>query len=201
MNLSSNKGMKSKFGKKFRILAAIENENVRLLTLLLNTQNHRPEVPVDKLGNNIFMVACAMGKLQMVQFIYDTYHLDIHQYNTDGMNSMHLAAYGGHIDVVKWLWEHGADCHAKTIYYNRTSYDFVCEMLQKNDPPDGYNTMTKDIRKKLVELKNFLRARYFEDQRGYEIRKFIWVYSKLKGKSDDIGKLPVGIIQEIAEYF
>ena len=91
------------FGKKFRIMNAIDKGDFRLLAHLLNTQKHSPEKPIDKLGDNIFHYACSIGSVPMVQHIYDTYHLDIHSYNTDGMNSLHLAACSGSLEVIEWL--------------------------------------------------------------------------------------------------
>ena len=192
--------MKSKFGQKFRIISAIEKNDFRLLAHLLVTQNHPPNKPVDKLGNNILLVACSIGSIPMVQFIQSTYHLDIQEYNTDGMNAMHLAACNGHLKMIKWLDQQGVDTESKTIYFNRTSYDFISEMLHKNEPPDGASVMTPKIRQRLIKIKNYLRARYFESQRGYEIRKFLWIFQQLKNKGRDFGKLPDGVVQQIAEY-
>jgi ankyrin repeat protein len=193
--------MKQKFGKKFRIITAIEKDDVRLLSHLLITQNHGPEKPVDKLGNNILHVACTLGSLNMVQFIRNTYHLDIFAYNTDGMNSMHLATCNLRLDIIQWLWQQGVDCQSKTIYYEKTPYDIICSMISKNETPDYSNTLTKQMKNKMIDIKNFFRQRYFEDKRGFEIRKFIWIFNKLKSKNEDIGQLPKGMIREIAEYF
>ena len=56
------------------------------------------------------------------------------------------------------------------------------------------------MKKKLEKIKGFLIEKYYEDQRGYEIRKFLWCAKMLKGTDRDIGKLPCGMIREIAEY-
>ena len=192
--------MKQKYGTKIRIITAIEKGDVRLLAHLLNTQKHAPDKPVDKLGNNIFHVACTMGNLAMLQHIYTTYQPNIHGYNTDGMNCMHLATCSVNLDIMKWLWEQGVDCQSKTLKYHKTSYDMICEMISNNDYPDNYQSMTRELKKKMIEVKNFLRARYFEDMRGLEIRKFLWFWNQLKSKNQDIGRLPQGIIREIGEY-
>lgn len=193
--------MKSKFGKKFRIITAIEKNDIRLLVYLLQTQSHAPEKAVDKLGNNIFHIACSLGTLQMVQFIHNTYHLDIQAYNTDGMNSMHLAACAAKLDIMMWLDENGVKCHSETLFFHRTSHDIICHMLKKNEPPDGHNILTKPLRKKLIEIRNYLQTKYFQDMRDFEIRKFFWIYLKLKQKDESIGKLTTGIIREVTGYF
>lgn len=136
----------------------------------------------------------------MAQFIQSTYNLDIQEYNTDGMNAMHLAACNGHLKMIKWLDEQGVDTESKTIYFNKTPFDFVTEMLHKNEPPDSAPVMTPKIRQRLIKIKNYLRSRYFESQRGYEIRKFLWVYDKIREKQKDFGKLPQGVVRQIAEY-
>lgn len=192
--------MKSAFGKKFRIISAIEKEDFRLLVYLLNSQNHPPDKPVDKLGNNILLVACAVGSIPMAQFILSTYNLNIQQYNTDGMNAMHLAVCGGHFGMVKWLDENGVDTESKTLYYNKTAYEIITERIRKNEVPGHANMMTYKVKQDMVKIKNYLRARYFESQRGHEVRKFLWVYEKLKVKNTDFGKLPIGVVRAIAEY-
>ena len=98
------------------------------------------------------------------------------------------------------MHEVGADYQSKTTMYQRTPYDLICEMIRKNEIPDGYKSMTKELKKKMTDIKNFLRARYFVDMRGLEIRKFIWVWKELREKNNDIGLLPQGIVREIAEY-
>lgn len=190
----------SKFGTKFRIISAIEKEDVRLLVHLLNIQKHEPWKAVDKLGNNILLMACCMGSIPMATFIRDTYHLDIQEYNSDGMNAMHLAAVNGHLDMVKWLDEQGVDTESRTQVFNRTSYEFICEMIRNKEPPDREKAMTPRVMKNLIKIKNYLRSRYFESQRGYEIRKFLWIYEQIKEKKVDFGILPSGVIRQIAEY-
>lgn len=181
-----------RFTTKFRIVAAIEQENILLLTRLLGKLNHPPDAPVDKLGSNIFHMACYMGKLSMVQYIYDTFHLPVNEYNTDGIAPIHLAVRSCNLKVVKWLYDHGADCHAPTQVFMVTPYQKCCSMLA--------NRKYFSMKKKLEKIKSFLIAKYYDDQRGYEIRKFLWCAKMLKGTDRDIGKLPCGMIREIAEY-
>ena len=90
-----------RFTTKFRIVAAIEQENILLLTRLLTVLNHSPEAPVDKLGNNIFNIACYIGKINMVKYINSTYHLPLNEYNTDGIAPIHLAVKSCNFKVVK----------------------------------------------------------------------------------------------------
>jgi hypothetical protein len=73
---------------------------------------------VDKLGNKILLVACSIGSIPMVQFIQSTYRLDIQEYNTDGMNAMHLTVCHGNFKMIEWLDQQGVDTESKTIYFN-----------------------------------------------------------------------------------
>ncbi|CAG9312107.1 unnamed protein product [Blepharisma stoltei] len=188
-----------RFGKKFRIISAIEKEDIRLLLLLMQKQNHRPEAPIDKLGSNIFHLACYLGKMTMINYIYDNFHLDINLHNEDGEAPIHMAVSGGHINVVKWLWEKGADVHVPTLYYHKTPYDYCCNMIKTKKFPDiGGNP--RQCLAKIVEIKNYLLEKYFTDKRGEERRKFIWAQQKLKEKGKPFGRLTKGMAREIAEF-
>lgn len=55
-----------RFGAKFRIIAAIEREDILLLSTLMTKLKHHPDMPVDKLGNNMFHMACSLGKMRMI---------------------------------------------------------------------------------------------------------------------------------------
>ena len=182
-----------RYTTKFRIVAAIEKGDILLLNYLLRKLNHSPVTPVDKLGNNIFAMACYLGNLSMVKYIYNTFHLPINLFNTDGVAPIHLAVKSGCFKVVKWLWKHGADCHVPTQVFGITPYQKCCKMLKNPD----YNC----LRSELLKIKNFLISKYFEDMRGFEIRKFLWSAQQLKGnKKLDFSKLSQNIIREIAEY-
>ncbi|CAG9323193.1 unnamed protein product [Blepharisma stoltei] len=181
-----------KFAKKFRIMAAIEKEDILLLTRLMTILHHTPEMPVDKLGNNMFHMACYMGKIKMMKFAFENYHLDIEQYNADGLAPIHLAVKGVSIEAVKWLWEHGADCHIVTQVWEKSPIKLCQEMLKDPEHTKNYG--------KIRKILDYLRELYFIDKRGYERRKFIWAYQKFKDKNKWIGKFPLGMAREIAEF-
>ena len=181
-----------RFAIKFRIVAAIEKENILLLTQLLVKLKHSPTDPVDKLGNNMLHMACYIGSLTMVQHIYNTFQLPLNEYNTDGVAPIHLAVRSCNPKVVRWLWEHGADCHVPTQVFGITPIQKCCTMLA--------DRTYISARKQLLKIKKFLLEKYFEDMRGYEIRKFLWCAKKLRGSNTELGRLPPGLIREIAEY-
>ena len=57
------------------------------------------------------------------------------------------------------------------------------------------------VKGELLKIKAFIMEKYFSDRRGYEIRKFLWCSKMLKNSETGIiGKLPQGMIREIAEY-
>jgi ankyrin repeat protein len=173
-------------------VAAIEQENILLLTKLMNSQNHSPETPVDKLGNNILHMACYMGKLNMVKYIYNNFRLPLDLYNTDGLAPIHLAVKSGNPEMVEWLWEQGVDCHIPTQVFGLTPLYIIGKMIWNKD--------YYQIRKRLLKIQRFLKEKYFQDKRGWEVRKFLWIALKLKEKNEFIGKLPFGLITEIGKY-
>lgn len=105
---------------------------------------------------------------------------------------MHCAIIGASLDSIKYLWEHGADIHAPTAKYRVPAYDFCCKRMSAC-------TNAQQLRR-FVEVKSYLREKYFIDKRGHEVRKFIWVYSQLNAKSQSIGFLPQSLARETAEF-
>ena len=192
--------MKQKFGTKIRIITALEKNDIRLLTHLLGRQKHLPDQPVDKLGNNILHVACTLGNVPLVQYIFDTYHLDINAYNTDGMNALHLATCSVELDTIKWLCKKGVDSQSKTLLSHVNSYEIIFGMIKNNACLEKITIMTCDFQKKMHEVKEFLHAMHIKSMRGRKIREFLWCYGKLRNMNQDIGVLPQGMIHEIAEY-
>ncbi|CAG9329938.1 unnamed protein product [Blepharisma stoltei] len=194
--------LKKQFGKKFRIIAAIERDDILLLNKLMTEMKHDPFDPVDTLGSNILHVACYMGKLNLAKWIYTSLNIDLNICNFDGQAAIHLATINGHFNIVKWLWEMGADCHAESLYYYRTPYYMCCYLIKHKQAPEvqlGCENVNLKIGK-LVQIKNFLREKYFSDMRGYEIRKFLWAYKKLKDKGTSLGRLTSGMAREIGEF-
>ena len=93
-----------KYTTKFRIVKAIEDENILLLTKLMNILKHPPDAPVDKLGSNILHMACYLGKLNILKFIFANYNLSLNEYNTEGVAPIHLAVKSCSFKVVSLLW-------------------------------------------------------------------------------------------------
>ena len=184
--------MNRRFGVKHRIISAIEKEDIILLNRLMNMMNHGIEDPVDKLGSNIMHIACYLGKMNLLNWISNSYDISYEKYNTGGTTPIHMAVKGCSLNSIKWLWEKGVDCHKPTFYYRKTPIQICGEMIARKENPNKLREITR--------IKKFLLEKYFEDKRGHEMRKFIWVHSKLKQSKKFIGQLPLGIAREVAEY-
>ena len=67
------------------------------------------ELPGHVIGRyNVFNDACAAGRINEVKEEVEKYNADVN--NTNG-TPLHFACVFGHLDVVKYLVEHGADIH------------------------------------------------------------------------------------------
>ena len=68
---------------------------------------------IDSLGNNILHFACSTGNIQIVQFIYEKYKINItNSINHDGRSLLHSAAQSGNLDLVRYLIERGSPLNA-----------------------------------------------------------------------------------------
>lgn len=63
------------------------------------------------IGSPIWYMAI-LGKLDMVKYLIENYHVDVNFRHRDGSTPIIVAAEKGHWDIVKYLHEHGADIFA-----------------------------------------------------------------------------------------
>eukprot|EP00919_Chromeraceae_sp_WS-2016_P020884 GHVR01049562.1.p1 GENE.GHVR01049562.1~~GHVR01049562.1.p1 ORF type:complete len:536 (-),score=115.29 GHVR01049562.1:347-1954(-) len=65
-----------------------------------------------KLSRTPFLVSCFYGHLEMASFLYDVASPYIEDVDDNGNTALHLACVGGHVDVIEYLIEKGANIHA-----------------------------------------------------------------------------------------
>jgi ankyrin repeat protein len=70
----------------------------------------------DQAGTSIALSAATLGKLEIIQSIKPCFPLDIP--NPEGMTMLMAAAHNGHMEIVEWLVNHGANINFKNIYAN-----------------------------------------------------------------------------------
>ncbi|NUM79538.1 ankyrin repeat domain-containing protein [bacterium] len=56
--------------------------------------------------------AAAIGKIESVRAHAETNSGAVHAFSHDGFTALHLAAYFGHKEIVRWLLDHGANPNA-----------------------------------------------------------------------------------------
>lgn len=66
----------------------------------MDIQKHKPEDAVDKLGGTIVHLCCSIGKLNVLTWYQNQYHLDLDKYNSDGYAPVHCAISGGHLFIL-----------------------------------------------------------------------------------------------------
>jgi ankyrin repeat protein len=65
-------------------------------------------------GNTPFMLACGKGHLHVVEMLFEAMEgLGLEEKDYNGMTALHLAAYGGHKDVVTFLISKGAQANTR----------------------------------------------------------------------------------------
>lgn len=100
----------SHYGSKFRLIGALEREDIPLLARLIQIKNHDPISPVDKMENNLLHLACYLGKINTLDFLTGQLRIGVNRKNRYNKQScVHCAVKGMHYNIVVWLWEHGAD--------------------------------------------------------------------------------------------
>jgi hypothetical protein len=57
------------YGKKFRLIGAVEREDILLLNRLIQAQNFNPRSPIDKQMNNLLHHACFLGKINILDHL------------------------------------------------------------------------------------------------------------------------------------
>jgi ankyrin repeat protein len=62
-----------------------------------------------------FMWACEYGRGDVVEFLLEK-GVDVHAQNGNGMTGLHLAAVGGHLEIVKLLVERGSPLEERNIW-------------------------------------------------------------------------------------
>lgn len=60
-------------------------------------------------------IACLQGKLEVVKNLVNEVHIDIDYLDRTGSTALMYAAYSGHLDIVKFLVEHGANVSIKNL--------------------------------------------------------------------------------------
>ncbi|KAJ4178081.1 Neurogenic locus notch protein 2 [Fusarium falciforme] len=66
------------------------------------------ELAVDGVGpfdKTPFMIAASYGRLNMVEYLCENFHIDVHRRDIDGNTALHFAARWKHLPMVKWLIE------------------------------------------------------------------------------------------------
>ncbi|MGC9105409.1 MAG: ankyrin repeat domain-containing protein [Thermoprotei archaeon] len=58
------------------------------------------------------------GDLQRVKYLVEIHQCDVNIRDKDGNTPLHLAAWYGYLDIVKFLVEHGADVNARNAEGN-----------------------------------------------------------------------------------
>mmetsp|Transcript_1678 Transcript_1678/g.3595 ORF Transcript_1678/g.3595 Transcript_1678/m.3595 type:complete len:185 (+) Transcript_1678:952-1506(+) len=182
----------SKFGKKFRILKAIDRQDILLLRRLMTDQKFKVTDEVDKSRYNMLHYACHTGNMMMANYFVTTLRMSVNSPNPlTYQTCVHRAVRGAHYEMVVWLVEQGARCFETDAEFGRTPLDHCRVMLQKRE----YMNLWPNLRK----IQDFLLGKYADEMRFTERRKFIFIWKKARGDPLLRG-LTYGLALEITQF-
>lgn len=183
----------SKFGKKFRIIAAIDNQDILLLRRLMQIQKFKALDEIDKSRYNMLHYACYTGNLVMVDYFVTTLRIPINRPNLlTYQTCVHRAVRGGQYDTIVWLIERGARCFDRDAEWGRTPLDHCKVMLKSRD----YQNIWPNLRR----IQALLVEKYSFDMRFHERRKFIFVWKNAKKNDNLLKGLTYGLALELTEF-
>ncbi|KAJ4202033.1 hypothetical protein NW759_015501 [Fusarium solani] len=107
-------------------------------------RHNNRELAVDGVGpfdKTPFMIAASYGRLKMVKYLCENFHIDVHRRDIDGNTALHFAARWKHLPMVEWLIEeaglviNNANNHGKTaldcgLYYGAEEVN--CYLIGKD---------------------------------------------------------------------
>ncbi|XP_062573888.1 putative ankyrin repeat protein RF_0381 [Saccostrea cucullata] len=76
-------------------------------------------------GKNVIILCCMTGKLEICKYFVSTYPHLLHDTDADGINALHAAAWGGNIDLFKFLLGKGFDINVSENE-GKTVLHFCC---------------------------------------------------------------------------
>lgn len=184
----------SLYGKKHRIIGAINREDLPLLIKLIADSNINIYDEVDRLGNNMLLVACELGKLNVIEFLINDLGMSIHSINNfTGQNCMHRAVKAGQVETVKYLSQKGVNRHLTDLEWKMTASEFPMYFIRQ---PECWR-----IRSKLIEIKYFFKLRDIIEKNWNSIKHALWAWSKVHKSHQVYTKLPFCLYREVADYF
>ena len=95
---------------KTPLAIAAERGHVKLVEWLANCGANVNSV--DRYGSTTFFTAVRRGQLAVTQWFVERGIVDINDTETRNMTSLHIAAFHGYSEMVKWLTANGASVHA-----------------------------------------------------------------------------------------
>lgn len=184
----------SLYGKKHRIIGAINREDIPLLIKLISDSNLNPYEEVDRLGNNMLLVAAELGKLKVIEFLTQELGMSIHSMNDfTGQNCMHRAVKAGQIETVKYLSSKGVNRNLRDLEWRMTASEFPMYFVKQ---PECFR-----IRSKLLEIKHFFKLRDIIEESWESVKCPLWAWSKVHKIRQPYSRLPFCLYREVAEYF
>jgi len=128
------------------------------------------------LNDNAFIMACGKKRLDVVKWLYDTFHMDIHVNNNEPIRE---ACNNNNLDIAKYLYEKGANINVLNNYNFKTcvnhNYLDLAIWLQKVGNIDV--TLDNDYcfktacRNNYIELARWLQS--FDKERYRLVQKSI----------------------------
>ena len=180
--------------KKRRIISAIKRDYIPVLIKLISDSNMNPFEEVDRLGNNMLLIASELGKLKVIEFLTQELGMSIHCMNDfTGQNCMHRAVKAGQIQTVKYLSSKGVNRHLRDLEWNMTASEFPMYFVKQ---PECFR-----IRSKLIQIKHFFKLRDILEESWESVKYPLWAWSKVSKIRQPYSRLPYCLYHEIAEYF
>ncbi|XP_062599376.1 putative ankyrin repeat protein RF_0381 [Saccostrea cucullata] len=103
--------------------ATASGGNIKLLKYLVEK---RLDINEKQAHGKTVLHLCSMnGKIDMCKYLVNEYHFLLKITDNDGGNALHNAAWGGHIDIVRFLLEKGLDIRS-TAYGGKTALHVCC---------------------------------------------------------------------------
>jgi FOG: Ankyrin repeat len=106
-----------KTGERIKKLFKACGFNIDKLQLKQSVQYLQTNVHSDNLVRmtTALHIACLQGKLDAIQNLVTVLHMDVNYLDRTGSTALMYAAYSGHINIVKFLVEHGANIKIKNL--------------------------------------------------------------------------------------
>jgi hypothetical protein len=94
---------------KNALLNACRNGHIGCVKYLIENYNFSPRLTMDNYENGMVIESIYSGRLDVFQFIHETYHLDLEKRNELQEVPFHIACSTGNIEICKYLLEQLVD--------------------------------------------------------------------------------------------